>query len=382
VTKLRLPTALAVLLCLAFAPGASAAVEDGDAGELIRTAQDLSGTTVERIDGSLSDGADIDVYRVCLAGGGSFSASTVGGTAIDTQLFLFDVAGLGVYANDDSDGTSQSRLPAGHPLTPQESGIYHLAITPYNRDPEGPLGPLFADLADVLGPRAGVVQPLGMWGGRPGDSGAYSIALTGAGCVTPDTTPPTIDLRSPLDGATYELGEAIEIDYSCADEPDGSGLASCEGTLTDGAALDTTRVGPVSASVTARDNAGNEATVTHTARVLYDFGGFGWPVRNPPRTTWWRAGKPGPIRFGLGGDQGRHVIEPGWPRVAKVDCGANAQASDGTRARVSMPAYRDGRYRLLWKTERRWKGSCRQLLLKLADGTIHRAEFRFVRHRH
>jgi hypothetical protein len=36
-----------------------------------------------------------------------------------------------------------------------------------------------------------------------------------------------------------------------------------------------------------------------------------------------------------------------------------------------------GRYTYVWGTEPSWKGSCRQLVLKLADGTNHPAVFRF-----
>jgi hypothetical protein len=33
----------------------------------------------------------------------------------------------------------------------------------------------------------------------------------------------------------------------------------------------------------------------------------------------------------------------------------------------------------VWKTDRRWAGTCRQFMLKLKDGTVKRADFRFVR---
>jgi hypothetical protein len=36
----------------------------------------------------------------------------------------------------------------------------------------------------------------------------------------------------------------------------------------------------------------------------------------------------------------------------------------------------------LWKTEKRWSGSCRQLVLKLDDGTLRRVELQFVRRGH
>ena len=90
---------------------------------------------MDAIDGGIGAGDDQDLYRVCLEGGGSFSATTVGGTELDTQLFLFDAAGLGVYGNDDSQATRQSTLPAGHALTPSAPGVYLLAVTPYDRDP-------------------------------------------------------------------------------------------------------------------------------------------------------------------------------------------------------------------------------------------------------
>lgn len=31
----------------------------------------------------------------------------------------------------------------------------------------------------------------------------------------------------------------------------------------------------------------------------------------------------------------------------------------------------------VWKTEKSWKGTCRQLVIQLADGTFHRANFQF-----
>ena len=36
-------------------------------------------------------------------------------------------------------------------------------------------------------------------------------------------------------------------------------------------------------------------------------------------------------------------------------------------------------YIYLWLTDRRWDGTCRQIVVKLDDGTEHRANFRFRR---
>ncbi len=35
------------------------------------------------------------------------------------------------------------------------------------------------------------------------------------------------------------------------------------------------------------------------------------------------------------------------------------------------------RYTYVWKTNKAWNGTCRQLVLKLDDGSIHRAKFKF-----
>ena len=83
----------------------------------------------------------------------------------------------------------------------------------------------------------------------------------------PDTTDPTITIASPADGASYPLGAAVTADFSCADEAGGSGLATCVGSVADGALLDTSTAGPHSFSVTATDHAGNTASQTHDYTV-------------------------------------------------------------------------------------------------------------------
>ena len=68
-------------LALALAPGAFAANEVGDAGDLRVTANDMGDSAVTQIDGAFTDAMDADVYRICLTDGASFSASTRRGRA-------------------------------------------------------------------------------------------------------------------------------------------------------------------------------------------------------------------------------------------------------------------------------------------------------------
>jgi hypothetical protein len=267
-------TLASALIWAALVPAAFAATEAGDAGELPATAQDLGAeTALDAITGSIGSDTDRDLYRVCLSGGGSFSASTVGGTMVDSQLFLLNAAGHGVYANDDAPGVlGQSELPAHDVLTPASAGVYYLAITRYNQDPVTAAGPrLFPDVVFTIGPSSSNPATViaGWTNGRTGSFGDYRIALTGVvTCPAPDETAPTVDLRTPPDGAIYTRGESIEADYDCADEQGGSGLASCGGPVPDGVLIDTASAGPHSFKVTARDVAGNEHAVTHSYTVL------------------------------------------------------------------------------------------------------------------
>lgn len=83
-----------------------------------------------------------------------------------------------------------------------------------------------------------------------------------------DNTPPTIDIATPSDGATYALGQAVNADYSCTDESGGSGLQSCTGTVASGSPIDTSTVGTRTFTVTATDNAGNTVSSTPSYTIV------------------------------------------------------------------------------------------------------------------
>jgi hypothetical protein len=138
---------------------------------------------------------DADLYAIYVDGGGTFSATTVGGVApgFDTQLFLLDSTGHGVYFNDDFSGfEASSTLSAGHALTPVAPGLYYLGITAWNLRPASAGGEIFpltggANHNNILGPvGAGGALPLTGYVGTAGTSGPYTISLTGAGFVNSD----------------------------------------------------------------------------------------------------------------------------------------------------------------------------------------------------
>src|SRR5262245_33047576 len=123
--------ALALLLLAPAAGRADIFTEVGDAGQTVGTAQTTVGAgfldEIRGTIGSPGPTGDVDLFVIFISNPSGFSATTVGtpGTLANTQLFLFDVNGRGVYANDDaSAATGRSTLPAGSPLGPTAPGIY------------------------------------------------------------------------------------------------------------------------------------------------------------------------------------------------------------------------------------------------------------------
>jgi hypothetical protein len=197
-----------------------------------------------------------------------------------------------------------------------------------------------------------------------------------------DTTPPAITMNTPADGAQYLLGQIVNADYSCQDEVDGSGLASCVGTVANGSPIDTASVGSKSFTVNATDNTGNPFSLTHNYSVVYSFSGFLQPVDNLPTLNVVNAGKGIPVKFSLSGNQGSNVLAAGFPTSQRITCAGGAALDDVEQtltvgnSSLSYDAATDT-YTYGWKTERAWAGTCRQLIIKLSDGTEHLANFKF-----
>ena len=77
--------------------------------------------------------------------------------------------------------------------------------------------------------------------------------------------PPTISIVSPAKGATYTQGQAVAAIYSCT-PPEGGAVETCEGPVANGAAFDTSTLGPHEFTVEAEDADGAtaEETVSYT----------------------------------------------------------------------------------------------------------------------
>lgn len=183
-----------------------------------------------------------------------------------------------------------------------------------------------------------------------------------------DRTKPTVAHNIP---ATIGLGGTHVVDFSCADAD--SDIWSCDGTPADGALLDTSSVGTKTYSIRAEDGAGNVETVTGTYEVTWDqFAGLFRPIADGTNAA--QAGQAVPVKFSLGADYGLAVLAAGHPM--SKPCGADDSALASTTSTGGLQ-FSDGQYVYVWKTDKEWAGSCRELVVKLLDNTVHTATFQF-----
>jgi TolB protein len=121
----------------------------------------------------------------------------------------------------------------------------------------------------------------------------------------------------------------------------------------------------------------------------YDFAGFYSPVDNLPTFNKAKAGSAIPVKFSLDGDQGLDVFarnatgNAASPTSGPVACDSTAEIDpiettvSASSSGLSYDAASDT-YTYVWKTHKGWTG-CRQLVVEFDDGTVERANFRFVK---
>jgi hypothetical protein len=114
----------------------------------------------------------------------------------------------------------------------------------------------------------------------------------------------------------------------------------------------------------------------------YDFQGFFRPVDNLPTLNIVNAGRAVPVKFSLGGDEGLDIFAEGYPKSRQIECSSSApldsieQTLSAGASNLSYDATTE-RYIYAWKTKKAWEGTCRQLVVKLDDGSVHKANFKF-----
>jgi predicted 3-demethylubiquinone-9 3-methyltransferase (glyoxalase superfamily) len=232
------------------------------------------------------------------------------------------------------------------------------------------------------------------------------------------------DYKRTQDTLTFEANETTEavtvpVSGDTADEPDESfkvllsnpqnaDIADGEGSATivddDEAAPNDTDVDgvaddidncPEDANPDQEDTDGDGMGDACDDPLSYTFSGFFSPVDHPEvATNKAKAGSAIPVKFSLGGDQGLDIFATGantttnetftYPTSTAMACDSTAQldAIEETVTAGGNSFQYDSsldQYTYVWKTDKTWAGTCRQLIVKLDDGTYHRANFQFVK---
>ena len=148
-------------------------------------------------------------------------------------------------------------------------------------------------------------------------------------------------------------------------------------------------LGETVVTVTAVDAAGNGSATTFKVFVRlppppgYVFQGFFAPVDNPPTMNRMKAGGAVPVKFSLTGNFGLNIFQTGYPASQPMSCqGVALDDVEQTVAAGSSTLNYDAvtdQYNYVWKTDKSWAGTCRQLVLKLGDGTVKTALFTFTK---
>ena len=118
--------------------------------------------------------------------------------------------------------------------------------------------------------------------------------------------------------------------------------------------------------------------VSRTFNTAWPFTGFGTPVGAGVNDA--QAGRSVPVKFSLGSDAGLGVFAAGYPVSTPVACATGVASGPATETQNpgrSGLSFEEGQYHYNWKTEKSWAGTCRELVVKLADNTTHTALFSF-----
>lgn len=200
-------------------------------------------------------------------------------------------------------------------------------------------------------------------------------------CQEVDVEAPSIVVNNPVNGSTYILGQTILADYSCQDEPGGSGLAACEGTVANGLPIDTSTVGRTFFTVNARDAAGNTKSTTVHYTVVYQKSGLFSPVdMNVINKA--KAGSTIPLKWQLTDAHGNPISDSSSflsVTSGSVTCDLNAPTDEVEEysGNSGLQYNGDGNWQFNMKSPKSYAGNCRVVYVNFSDGTSLSARFQF-----
>jgi hypothetical protein len=168
--------------------------------------------------------------------------------------------------------------------------------------------------------------------------------------------------------------------YTCGDG--GSGVASCTGTVANGANINTSSAGAKAFVVNATDHAGNSSSASVSYTVNYNFSGFLAPVNNAPTVNTGKAGRTYPVKWQLRDAAGQFISAlsavtsvtyqstscAAFTNIPSDALEADTAGSSGLRYDSAA-----NQYHYNWKTS--VAPGCYTLFLKLDSGQVFPAYF-------
>jgi hypothetical protein len=207
-------------------------------------------------------------------------------------------------------------------------------------------------------------------------------SATGSFTFDYDATPPTVNILGISDGDEFDFGDSLP-SVTCDATDNLSGIESC---TIDPATLPTS-VGTHTITVTAKDNAGNEASTSiQYTIVAWTIKGFYQPVDNPPIVNVAKAGSTIPLKFevfktvsGEEIEDTNKIVQP--LKAQRISCTTlndsqtdeiELTATGGTSLRYDPTA---GQFIYNWKTPTQ-KDTCWKVTVYTIDGSSISALFR------
>lgn len=287
--------------------------------------------------------------------------------------------------SDASDAVKVDKSPPSAPspsmsISPNADGWFKDSVTvTYGGSADGALEDTSAGSGGVTyTPASQTFNTSGTHGysGKASDAAGNDSSATTGG-VNVDATDPAVSVNGCPTGPVT-LGSAQAITVTAEDAH--SGLETDpSGTF----ALDTTTVGTRTSTAVAVDKVGHTVQALCTYSVIYNWSGFFQPIDNGGVYNQVNAGRTIPAKFSLGGDQGMYILAAGSPSSSQVPCVNNSaiDALEETTTTTSGLKYDPiaNQYIYNWKTLTSYANTCRQLTVKLMDGTTHTALFKFVK---
>jgi hypothetical protein len=305
------------------------------------------------------DGTGLTVSGSCTDNAGNTSASATSAT------FKYDATAPTSVSTSLDD-------PADH------NGWYNNSVGWTTSGSDAPSGIASCSSGTYSGPDGTGLTVSGSCTDNAGNTSASATSAT----FNYDATAPTVSVTGVTGGATYTLGSAPTAGCNTTDA---TSHVATNATVS----LSGGPVGAVTATCSgAEDNAGNTNTASVTYTVVYSWTGFFQPIDNGVMNVA-KAGSTIPVKFSLGGDQGLNIFWTAtagttYPNSGSISCAADPTADaieEYSTATVSGLKYdaTANQYIYNWKTASNYAGTCRQLIVRLKDGTYHRADFKFTK---